>query len=139
MSTFIIVLFVQPFFFIFVTCIVFVLIVYGDVVISPIRRILNNYSQHPQKHTLRGQQIGLQKKGPDYYIGLKEQYEKFVKGNQLLPLFLLLEAANTKKISLLTKDIKIRRLIGVNAETMEEALKCLNIGAKVLPRKSNAM
>lgn len=42
----------------------------------------------------------LQKKGPDY--NHKEQYEKFISGNEPS----LLEAINTRTISLLTIDIK---------------------------------
>lgn len=36
-------------------------------------------------------------------------------------------------------DIKSRKLIPINRAAMEEALKCLNIGAKVLARRSNAI
>lgn len=57
----------------------------------------------------------------------------------MLPLLLILETTNTKAISLLTMDVKTRRLIGVNWETLEEALKSLNIWAKVLVTISNAM
>lgn len=40
---------------------------------------------------------------------------------------------------MLTMDFKTHKLIGVNREIMEEALKSLNIGAKVLAQHSNAM
>lgn len=77
------------------------------------------------------------KKGPDYYISLKEKYEEFAKRNVLLPLSSLLEVTNTKTISLLTYIIiyiyiKTQRLISINRETMEETLKSLNIGDKML-------
>lgn len=39
----------------------------------------------------------------------------------------------------MTTDIKSRKLTGVNREAMEEALESLNIRAKVLARRSNAM
>lgn len=72
------------------------------------------------------------KKEPEYYSGLKEQYEKFVFGNELLPMTLLLNVVSTKTISLLTTDVKSHKFIGVNRENMEETLKSLNIRAKVL-------
>lgn len=48
-----------------------------------------------------------------------------------------LKAVNRRTISLLTTDVKSRKLIGVIRETREEALKCLNIG-NVLARRLNA-
>lgn len=51
----------------------------------------------------------------------------------------LLEAVNIKTISLFTMDVKTSKPIGVNRDCMEEALKSLNIEAKVLARRSNAM
>lgn len=50
-----------------------------------------------------------------------------------------METVNTRNISLVTTDIKKRKLIGMNREIMKEALKTLKIGAQVLSRRSNAM
>lgn len=49
------------------------------------------------------------------------------------------EAVATKTISLLTTDVKTRKLVGVSRETIEEALTSLNIGASVLTKQSNTM
>lgn len=51
----------------------------------------------------------------------------------------VLETMNTRTISLLTTDIKTRKLISVKKEIMEEALKNLNIGSKILIRRSRTM
>lgn len=51
----------------------------------------------------------------------------------------MLDGINTRTISLLAIDVKSRKLIAVSRETMEEALKNLNIGPKVLARRLNAM
>lgn len=69
----------------------------------------------------------------------ESQYENFVSDNELIPMPSLLETVNTKIISLLTTDIKSSKLIGVSREIMEDALKSLNIGTKVLACRSNAM
>lgn len=50
-----------------------------------------------------------------------------------------LEAINIRTIFLLTTDIKSKKLIGVNMEATVEALKSLNIGAKALAHRCNAM
>lgn len=44
-----------------------------------------------------------------------------------------------KTISLLTLEVKSRKLTGVSRAGMEETLKSLHIGAKMLIRKTNAM
>lgn len=72
------------------------------------------------------------KKGPEFYIGLKEQYEELVKLNELLLLPSLLES-NKKTISLLKMNIKIQRLISINRETIEEALEASILGQKCWP------
>lgn len=72
-------------------------------------------------------------RSPEYYSDLEEKFEHYISGNELL------EVRNTKTIFLLTTDVKTHNLIGVNRETMEGAIKSLNIGAKVLTRRSNAM
>lgn len=45
----------------------------------------------------------------------------------------------TRTISLLTLDVKSRKLRGVIREVMEEAFKTLNIDPKVLAKRSHAM
>lgn len=79
------------------------------------------------------------KKGPDYYESLKEKYEEFIAGNELLAVPSVMEAVNTKRISLLMTDVELRKFIGVSREGMEETLKNLNIRVKVLARRSNTM
>lgn len=44
----------------------------------------------------------------------------------------VMEAVTTRTISLLTTDVKFRKLMGVSKELMEEFLKSFNIGAKIL-------
>lgn len=50
-----------------------------------------------------------------------------------------MEAVAAKTISLLMANIKLRKFIAVSREVMEEALKALKIGTKVLARRSNAI
>lgn len=50
-----------------------------------------------------------------------------------------LVAVTTRTISLLTTDVKTKKLIGVSMEILEETLKSLNIAIKVLAKRSNAM
>lgn len=50
-----------------------------------------------------------------------------------------METVNTPTISLLVTDIKTRKLIAVNREVMKKALQNLQIAAKILARRSNAM
>lgn len=52
--------------------------------------------------------------------------------NEFLNIPEALDAVSTRTISLLTSDMKTRKLIGVSRESMEEALKALNISLKVL-------
>lgn len=70
------------------------------------------------------------KKKPKYYSRVKEKFEHHISGNKLLPVLSLLEAVNTKTISLLIMDVKIHKMIGINRETMEKDLKSFNIGVK---------
>lgn len=69
----------------------------------------------------------------------KEVYKDYISGNELLTIPSVLEAVLTRTISLLTMDVKTRKLTGVSREIMEEALKNLNIASKVLTRKINTM
>lgn len=78
-------------------------------------------------------------KGPDYYKSLNEQLEMFISGNEPLLVLSLLKLVNIRTISLLTMYIKTWKLISINRNIMEEALKCLNIWAKILARRRNAM
>lgn len=78
-------------------------------------------------------------KEPEYYKNLKNQFGSFINGNEILPAPSLIETVNARKISLLTTDVKTRKLIAVKREVMKEALKNLQISAKILARCSNAM
>lgn len=51
----------------------------------------------------------------------------------------LLDSLNTKSITLLTTDVKTRKLIGVNMEIIEKAIKNLNIRAISLARRIRAI
>lgn len=51
----------------------------------------------------------------------------------------LLDSLNTKYITLLTTDVKTRKLIGVNMEIIEKAIKNLNIRAISLARRIRAI
>lgn len=51
----------------------------------------------------------------------------------------VMEAVTARTISLLTADVNSRKIMAVRRETMKDALKALNIGAKMLARRSNAM
>lgn len=51
----------------------------------------------------------------------------------------VMEVVAARTISLLTVDVKTRKLTVVSREMMEEALKTLNIGAKILSRRSSMM
>lgn len=48
----------------------------------------------------------MDKQGPEYYRGLKDKFELFLKGSELLPVPLIMETVNTRTISLLTTDVK---------------------------------
>lgn len=72
------------------------------------------------------------KKSPNYYTSLKEHYEKIISENEILSVPSLLQSVNTKTISLLTIDVKSRKLIGVNREIMKATLKSLNIATKYI-------
>lgn len=70
---------------------------------------------------------------------IREKIEETFEGNKFLTFPEALEAVNTRIVSLQTNDVKSRELIGVSKETMEEALKTLNISPKVLARRTSAM
>lgn len=53
--------------------------------------------------------------------------------------FPVLEVMSYRTISLLTTDVKTRRLLGISRQIMEEALKSLNASPKILVRQSNTM
>lgn len=46
------------------------------------------------------------KKGLEYYDKMKESYEEFIEGNELLPMQSVMEVVNTSTISLLTTEVK---------------------------------
>lgn len=62
-----------------------------------------------------------------------------MRGNEFLTIPEALDAVNTRTISLLTTDVKSRKLIWVSRETMDETLKGLKIDPKILDRRSNAL
>lgn len=74
-----------------------------------------------------------------YYVAQRGKFEESFKGNEFLTIPEALKAVNTRIISLLTSNIKTRKLIGVSRENMEDALKTLHIIPKVLARKTNAL
>lgn len=61
------------------------------------------------------------------------------KVNEFLTIPEALEAVNIRILSLLTSDVKTRKLIEVNRENMEDALKTLHISSKVLARRTNTL
>lgn len=63
------------------------------------------------------------KKRPEYYETVKEKYKEFIDGIGLLSIPSILKTVVTRAISLLTSDVKSRKLIGVSREIMEEAFK----------------
>lgn len=77
-------------------------------------------------------------KGQEYYKILKEKYEHFIDGKELLPVPARMGTGNRRTISLLTTHIKTHKFIGINRKILEEALKSLKIGSKILARRSNA-
>lgn len=79
------------------------------------------------------------KKDSIYYEELRKKYEQFTNGTDLLTIQEAFDSVNVRIISLLTADIKSRSLTGVSRETMEEALKSLNITAKILARRTRAL
>lgn len=81
----------------------------------------------------------LSQKGPEYYKGLTEQFDKFVTEHKLFLVLSLLGMEKTRTISLLTTGIKTHNLINVSRDIIYEALKSLNIGVKILVRRSRAM
>lgn len=82
------------------------------------------------------------KKGLNYYEVLKKKFQPFqpfIVENELLAVPSVMETVNTRAISLLMTDMMSWRFIIISRDGMEEALKSLNIGVKVLARRSNVM
>lgn len=75
------------------------------------------------------------KKGPENYNSRKESYGKFISGNELIGSTTEDIAVNTRTITLLTTDVKKRKLIGVSKELMAESLKSVSIRAKILVQR----
>lgn len=79
------------------------------------------------------------KKDIENYVALYYRYWDYISGDELFFIQSALKAVVTRTISLLTTDAKTRELICVSRETMKEVLKSINIGTKVLAKRSNAM
>lgn len=77
-------------------------------------------------------------RGLECFKRLSEEYSN-ISDHEHLPEPSVMEAITTRTIPLLTADVKMRKFIAANREMMEETLKALNIGAKVMGRRSNAM
>lgn len=54
----------------------------------------------------------LKYKGQEYYDNIMEDYEEFILVNKVLAVFSVVEAFNTRTISMLTTDTNLRKLIG---------------------------
>lgn len=80
-----------------------------------------------------------EKKDAAYYSTQRTKSEKYIKGNEFHTILEGLDTVNTRTICLLTIDMMSCKFIGVSRETREEAIKSLNIGPKVLARRSNTM
>lgn len=83
--------------------------------------------------------IKTRKKNPDNYVELQKKYVPYTNRNELMTIPEALEAVATLTIYLLTTDLTTRQLIDVSRDTMEEALKGLQIQATVHARHPNAM
>lgn len=57
------------------------------------------------------------KKDANYYAQHYDKYDDYARVNEFLSIPETLEAVNTKATSLLTTDVKTRKLIGVSRET----------------------
>lgn len=67
------------------------------------------------------------KKGLEYYEDQKGKHKEVIAGNELLTFPSIFEAVSYDTTSLLTMDVKTRRLIGVSGDIMEEAMKSFKI------------
>lgn len=74
------------------------------------------------------------KKDVGYYTQQQEKFYQYLNVNKFFTVLEMSDAV-TRTISLLTMDVKTQKIIGVNRETTEEALRSLKIG----PKKLNAM
>lgn len=69
---------------------------------------------------------------------MHEHYRGYISGNELLTVPSALEAVTTRTSALLTTEgVKSRKLVDVSRKTVEEAIKSLNIGARILAKRSN--
>lgn len=66
---------------------------------------------------------------------MQEKYAEYTRGNEFITIPEALNAVHTRTISLLTTNVKSRKLIGVIRESIEKALK----SHKILARGSNAL
>lgn len=76
------------------------------------------------------------KKDSAYYEEQRGKYEKYLQGDEFLTIPEGLGAVNAKVISLVTSDIKNRRLIRVSRDSTEESLKSIKITPRILARSS---
>lgn len=79
------------------------------------------------------------KKILEVYATLQEKYAQFTKVNEFLNIPDALEAVITRTIPLLTNVVTTRCLKGVSGETMEEAVKSIQIKPKFHAKRSNTM
>lgn len=84
------------------------------------------------KNSLNGKQAP---QNTNYYAQLQSKYNEYLRSDEFLTITEALDAVNSKTISLLTTDVRTRRLIFVSRETMEEDQKNLKIEAELLSRR----
>ena len=75
------------------------------------------------------------KKSPMDFSKSREKYEKYFKGNRILPIPELVQEVQPKTISFVVTDLKTRRLAGLKKETFEKILKAAGIPAKYYCRR----
>lgn len=72
-----------------------------------------------------------------YYTRIQEEYQKYISSNELLIMPIAMESINTQTTSLLTTDGKT--LMAVSKDTLEEAIKSLQMTSKVMATSSHTM
>lgn len=68
----------------------------------------------------------LKKKDAEYYAEQRSKFQDTFKEDEFFTIVEALQAVNARIVSLLTSDVKSRKLIGVRRITMEELWKTLN-------------
>lgn len=102
--------------------------------LSLLQSLSNSSQNHHPLQYLHGPRIGKRKK---VYAALQEKYTQFTKGNEFLTIPGAPEAVIIRTISLLMNVVTARRLIVISGDTMEEAVKSLQIKPKFLAKRSN--